>query len=154
MANSCDNRLVVSGEPARLVAFRDALAGGGTVLDFERRGAPPADATPAERMAWCRHHWGTDRNAHEARLLECRPEQRLLLYGFETAWTAPVTFVEALATEYPDLDIILVADVADAATVAKWHWCGGHEVEACEVDRGLAHFAFLQQLGRPGAPTT
>lgn len=51
---------------------------------------------------WCRQNWGTKWNANDV-VIEDESENKLE-YRFETAWTAPVPWLEEASKKYPGLE--------------------------------------------------
>ncbi len=120
MADMGENELKISGEIAELRRFRvqadarlappserDPYTGSSpTLLSFHRLLPVPAEVSARDYGAqgggyeWQKANWGVKWGASSANLSE---EADRLIYSFETAWSAPLPFLQTVSADYPTL---------------------------------------------------
>jgi hypothetical protein len=100
MPNWCENILTVTGSEEALLQFKDAA--GDTEHDLTLGRLYPL---PREQITgyygvyvWCDTHWGTKWDV-EGTLVSATAKQ--LKYHFESAWDAPIQWLEKVATAFP-----------------------------------------------------
>jgi len=119
-----ENELQVTGDTNELRRFRDRADGRlaptserdpyngsyPSLLSFHRLLPVPADVAardygaPGGGYEWQKANWGVKWGASEPRLDE---EPDLLVYSFETAWSAPIPFLQTVSADYPALTFVL-----------------------------------------------
>ena len=120
MADMGENELQIFGDRAELRRFRDRADGRlaplserapyngsrPSPLSFHRLLPVPADVAardygaPGGGYEWQKANWGVKWGASGARLSE---EADSLIYSFETAWSAPLAFLQTVSADYPAL---------------------------------------------------
>ena len=124
MADMGENELEVRGDMAELRRFRDRAdarlappperdpynGSNPTLLSFHRLLPVPADVAardygaPGGGYEWQKTNWGVKWGASGARLSE---EADSLIYSFETAWSAPLAWLQTVSADYPALMFLL-----------------------------------------------
>ncbi len=122
MPNWCLNELIITGSKPDLDAFKQQAIGYSPWFNEEERNSRNPDPLnfhslfpiPDEIMKigyheagydWERAHWGCKWGACHAEMVDLTDQQ--LLYQFDTAWTPPEPFVEAVSRRYPKLKFYL-----------------------------------------------
>lgn len=126
MPDWCFNNLRLRGADAQLEELREAVAGPGSALDFERVEETPAElagrnpdpgtvalaamcgaAEAEDSYAWRAAHWGCIRPAERESVHLEDTEPGVLAYRLSTPWSAPDGIAATLAARFPALKVEL-----------------------------------------------
>ncbi|MCB1358669.1 MAG: hypothetical protein KDK53_19985 [Maritimibacter sp.] len=113
MANDCENRIRVFGEPEDVEALADFVKSDDHPFDLDavvpistwphaRNGLPIEDIVAA---------WGTTRNVY---CVDHSVDADQAFYSFYTAWQPPVPIVEALRKRFPNVLIQAFFDIPES----------------------------------------
>lgn len=122
MSDWCFSNLRLRGDDAQLDELREAVAGPGGALDFERVDPTPAElagrtpdpgtvdlaamcgaAEAEDPYAWRAAHWGCIRPADPESVRLEDTEPGVLAYRLSTPWSAPDGIAATLAARFPAL---------------------------------------------------
>jgi hypothetical protein len=122
----CFNNLRMRGDADQLEKVREAVAGTGSMFDFERVDPTPAElagrrpdpctvalaamcgaADGEDSLAWRAEHWGCIRPADPESVHLEDTEPGVLAYRLSTPWSAPDGIAATLATRYPAISVEL-----------------------------------------------
>lgn len=126
MPNWCQNEVSISGPEENIARVKDHLNGHEAFclnkikpIPDELRGtrSPNDDQEKAEYLqkkyghsswySWCVANWGTKWNTVDASLRDFSDH---LFYTFHTAWSPPISAIQQLAEDYPELRIEIEYD--------------------------------------------
>lgn len=105
MPNWCSNRLSVTGEPADLEKFAEAVHTDKTELSLNKL-VPIPQAVLDDGDAWydwCCANWGTKWDVYA----DVTPHEGGLRYTFDSAWSPPEEAIAAAAKQHPKLNFVL-----------------------------------------------
>lgn len=121
MPDWCFNNLVANGDARRLEKLREAVAGPGGALDFERVDPTPPElagrnpdpdavmiaalcgAEAEDRYSWRGAHWGCTRPADPDSIRIEDTAVDVLGFRLSTPWSAPEGIAASLAARFPAL---------------------------------------------------
>jgi|GEM_PF-1891736 len=153
MPDWCFNNLRLRGDGAQLEELREAVAGPGGALDFERVDPTPAElagrrpdpgtvalaamcgaAEAEDPCAWRAAHWGCIRPADSESVHLEDTEPGVLAYRLSTPWSAPDGIATTLAARFPALTVELsfLQPARGFAGVVVFE--GGREVSRSECE--------------------
>ncbi|HWC48506.1 MAG TPA: hypothetical protein VG448_06470 [Solirubrobacterales bacterium] len=153
MPDWCFNNLRLRGADAQLEELREAVAGPGGALDFERVNPTPTElaghtpdpgtvaraamcgaAEAKDPYAWRAAHWGCIRPAERESVYLEDTEPGVLAYRLSTPWSAPDGIAATLAARFPALTIELsfLQPARGFAGVVAFE--GGKEVNRSECE--------------------
>lgn len=107
MANYCQNRLKVSGEPKQL---KNLLGKLGKDLDFNKVVPMPKGYDKNEKWyAWCIDNWGCKWSPYDGsiNIEDDGVEDGYAYLDFDTPWSPPTEFIKNASKKYPKLVFIL-----------------------------------------------
>jgi hypothetical protein len=152
----CFNNLVVRGDDGQLEALREAVAGPGGALDFERVApTPPAllgrrpdpetvtiaalcgAAEAEDAYAWRGAHWGCTRPADADSVRLEDTEADVLSFRLSTPWSPPRGIAATLAARFPALSITLAFIQSACGFAGAIAFEGGVEVSREESEDPL-----------------
>ena len=126
MPDWCFNNLVARGDARQLEELREAVAGPGGALDFERVDSTPAElagrrpgpdaamiaalcgaAEAEDPYAWRGSHWGCTRPADPDSIRLEDTDEGVLSFRFSTPWSPPEGIAATLAARFPALAVEL-----------------------------------------------
>jgi hypothetical protein len=122
MPNWCANKLTIRGPEAEVVAFKEKAVGHSpwsrpeelvnvepNALNFHNLVPIPDEVLAAGYEAagydWEKKNWGCMWGANDTLVVD--EWERVVMYEFNTAWSPPSAFLEALAKKLPTLLFIL-----------------------------------------------
>lgn len=124
MPDWCFNNLVARGDDRRLEVLREAVAGPGGALDFERVDPTPPElegrrpgvdtatiaalcgvAEAEDPSTWRGAHWGCTRPADPDSIRLEDTEAGVVSFRFSTPWSPPEGIAATLAARFPGLEI-------------------------------------------------
>jgi hypothetical protein len=132
MPDWCFNNLVVCGDTRQLEELREAVAGSGGALDFER-GA----------------HWGCSRPADPDSIRLEDTDDEALSFRLSTPWTPPGRIAASLAARFPALDFGLAFFHPARGFAGVIAYEGGVEVSREESEEPVAVRALLERKFGP-----
>lgn len=122
MPNWCANKLTITGPKAEVLAFKERAVGHPpwsrpeelvsvepSALNFHSLVPVPDEVLAGgyEKAGydWEKEHWGCKWGASEAGIVD--QWEGFIAYEFNTAWSPPLEFLEALAVKWPNLMFVL-----------------------------------------------
>jgi hypothetical protein len=112
MPNWCENILIVTGSNEELLRFKEEAK----AKDDNKSDLTLGSLYPIPRVkikgylgiyAWCNEHWGTKWDIQGTLVSETATQ---LKYHFESAWDAPIHWLEKVAHDFPLLRFELQYD--------------------------------------------
>ncbi len=153
MPDWCFINLRLRGDAAQLEELREAVAGPGSALDFERVDPTPAElagrrpdpgtvalaamcvAGKAEDpFAWRGIHWGCIRPADPESIQLEDTEPGILAYRLSTPWSAPDGIAATLAARFPAISVELSFLQSARCFAGAVSFEGGEEVSRTECE--------------------
>ena len=146
MADMGENELEITGDPAEMRRFRDRAdarlappserdpynGSSPTLLSFHRLLPVPAAVAardygaPGGGYEWQKANWGVKWGASAVHLSE---DDDSLIYSFETAWSAPLAFLQSVSADYPALAFSLAFSQPISHSQEQFVFQGGSALE-------------------------
>jgi len=159
----CFNSLVVRGDAEQLEGLREAVAGPGGALDFERVDPTPPEllgrrpdpdaammaalcgaAEAEDPYAWRGAHWGCTRPADPDSIRLEDTDEGVFSFRLSTPWSAPEGIAATLAARFPVLRVELAFFHSARGFAGAIAFEGGAEVSREESEEPARVRALLE----------
>jgi hypothetical protein len=160
----CFNNLWLRGDARQLEELREAVAGPGGALDFERVDPTPPElaahrpdpdgamiaalcgaAEAEDPYAWRGAHWGCTRQADPASVRIEDTEEGVLSFRLSTPWSPPEGIAATLAARFPALVVELAFFHPARGFAGAIAFEGGEEASREESEEPLRVRALLER---------
>lgn len=164
MPDWCFNNLVARGDAEQLEELREAVAGPGGALDFERVDPTPPElagrrpdpdgamiaalcgaAEAEDPYSWRGAHWGCTRPADPESIRPENTEAGVLSFRLSTPWSPPGGIAATLATRFPALEVGLAFFHPARGFAGAIAFDGGEEVGREEAEEPSQVRALLER---------